>query len=243
MSAGVATQGQARLHNVSNLLLDMDGVLFRGSTPLPGAAGFIDWIRARGWRFRLLTNNATATPEQNVEKLDAMGIRVGLAEVMTSAQATALYLRELNAPGLRAYVVGEVGLRKALTDAGIDLTDDPLQADWVVAGLDRHATYTSLKDACLAIEHGAGFVATNADKSFPVEDGLIPGAGALQAAIIATTGVEPVVIGKPTSRCCDSPCWSWARRLMTRRWSVTGWTRTSRRVTAPAWHPSSFSRV
>ena len=175
----------------------MDGVLFRGQTALPQAAVFLRWLRDRQIGFVLTTNNSTLTPAQNAQKLKSMGLDVPAESILTSSLATATYLVEQGAEGHLAIAIGETGLTEALTSAGIRLTDDPASARWVIAGLDRQVTYEKLRLACLAIETGATFVATNADSSLPVEEGLIPGAGAIQAAIIATTGVKPVVIGKP----------------------------------------------
>ena len=185
------------LSSVQHLLCDMDGVLFRGADPLPGAAEFIAWLRESGVRFQLITNNSTATPATNVAMLGRLGIRVNEGEILTSSIATALYLKESGARGQAVYVIGEEGLITALESAGMHLTEVPEEAAWVVAGLDREVTYARLRDASFAIEHGARFVATNADGSLPVEWGKIPGAGALQAAITTTTGKEPKVIGKP----------------------------------------------
>jgi 4-nitrophenyl phosphatase len=180
---------------IRHLLIDLDGVLFVGSTALPDAPAFIDWLRNREITFRLVTNNATLTPEQYVAKLEGMGIAVEPAEVFTSALATAIYLQREGAEGQTAYVVGEAGLKTALQGVGLRLSDR--HPDWVVAGLDRQLTYESLAVACLAIRAGARFVGTNPDTSLPTERGLVPGAGAIQAALVAATGVTPVVIGKP----------------------------------------------
>lgn len=180
---------------VRALLIDLDGVLYRGNTALPDAAEFIAWLRRRGFRFRLATNNATLTPQQYVEKLAGMGIDVESREVFTSALATALYLRHEGAEGQTAYAIGETGLLSALEGAGIRI--DASNPQWVVAGLDRTLTYDKLATAALAINAGARFVGTNPDTSLPTERGLLPGAGAIQAALTAATGVHPVVVGKP----------------------------------------------
>jgi 4-nitrophenyl phosphatase len=185
------------LASITHLLVDMDGVLFRGGKGLPGASEFLPWLRQRGIRFQLLTNNATLTPDQNVAKLTALGIHCDPSEILTSAQATALYLQRHAPPAPRVYVIGEEGLRAALAAIGVRFATGPDGVDWVVAGLDRQATYQTLKTAALAIERGARFLATNNDPSLPVEEGEVPGAGALQAAITATTGVHPTVVGKP----------------------------------------------
>ncbi|HZU14378.1 MAG TPA: HAD-IIA family hydrolase [Chloroflexota bacterium] len=178
-----------------HLLIDLDGVIYRGDTPLRGAARFLAFLRERGITVRLVTNNATLTPQQYVAKLDAMGITVDTAEIFTSALATGLYLREHRNGTSTALVIGETGLRDAVTAAGLLAARD--NPDWVVMGLDRHVTYEDLAAAALAIEGGARFVGSNPDTSFPSERGLVPGAGALIGAVRLTTGVEPTIIGKP----------------------------------------------
>jgi 4-nitrophenyl phosphatase len=180
---------------VRHLLVELDGVLYRGNAAIPGARDFIVWLHARRISFRLVTNNATLTPGQYREKLAAMGIEASEDEFFTSSLATAAYLETQGAKGQTALVVGEDGLRQALEDSGMQLVDS--HAQWVVAGLDRTLTYQKLATASLALEAGAKFVGTNPDTSFPVEAGLVPGAGAILAALSATTGKEPVVIGKP----------------------------------------------
>jgi 4-nitrophenyl phosphatase len=181
--------------DIHDLLIDLDGVLYRGSTALPGASDFIRFLRDRDIGFRLITNNATLTQEQYVNRLRGMDIPVDADELFTSALATGLYLARQGAGGGTAFVIGEDGLREALIENGLQLTEEG--ADWVVVGLDRKATYDRLARAALAVEAGARFVGSNPDLSFPTEAGLVPGAGALQGVITATTGVEPVVIGKP----------------------------------------------
>jgi 4-nitrophenyl phosphatase len=180
---------------IRSLLIDLDGVIYRGNTAIPDAQRFIEWLGTRGVSFRLVTNNATLTPEQYVVKLEHMGIRVNPQDVFTSALATAQYLSEEAGIAPTAYVVGQDGLVDALAAAGVVLTPDDPQ--WVVVGLDRTLTYEKLSHASLCIERGARFVGSNPDTSFPTERGLEPGAGAILAAIRATTGVQPVIIGKP----------------------------------------------
>jgi 4-nitrophenyl phosphatase len=180
--------------DIRHLLIDLDGVLYVGTTALPGASEFIGWLRGRGIAFRLVTNNATLTPAGYVRKLGAMGIDVGEDEVFTSALATALYLRKQR--GMQsAYVIGEEGLLEALHGAQVQLEVD--HPDWVIVGLDRKLTYDKLAKAALALQRGARFLGTNPDRSLPTEGGLVPGAGAIQAALTAATGIQPTMIGKP----------------------------------------------
>jgi HAD superfamily hydrolase (TIGR01450 family) len=130
------------------------------------------------------------------DKLRAIGIEADPAEVVTSALATAELLAERG--GGRAFVIGQDGVREALTDAGIRILEgEPEEADLVVVGFDGGATYGSLKRASLLVQRGARLVATNADGSYPAADGLWPGAGALLSVITTTTGAEPEIVGKP----------------------------------------------
>jgi 4-nitrophenyl phosphatase len=178
-----------------HLLIDLDGVLYRGGHALDGADRFVKWMRDHDVSFRLVTNNATLTPAMYVQKLAAMGIGVSEREIFTSALATASYLRDQKAGRPTAFVIGEEGLITALREAGVRFESE--RPDWVVVGLDRGLTYDNLSAAALALEAGARFIGTNPDTSYPTERGLLPGAGAIQAAITATTGVKPIIMGKP----------------------------------------------
>lgn len=184
------------LADINAFIIDMDGVLYRGDRPLPGAAGFIARLQALQTPFLLVTNNSTRTPDQYVSKLARMGIQVAEERILTSAQATARYLAGLAGRGTRVYPIGEVGLREALVAEGLTLADGP-DVNFVVVGMDRNLTYDKLRVAVLAIRRGAGFIGTNPDRTFPAEDGIHPGAGSILAAIQTATDVAPTVIGKP----------------------------------------------
>ncbi len=178
------------------ILFDLDGVLYRGEDAVPSAPPTLAELRRRGVRPVFLTNNSSRTPLQVAEKLRGIGIEAEPGEVVTSALATAELLAERG--GGRAFVIGQDGVREALSDAGIAIVDgDPEEADLVVVGYDGGATYGSLKRASLLVQRGARLVATNADGSYPAADGLWPGAGALLAVITTTTGAEPEIVGKP----------------------------------------------
>lgn len=180
------------------ILLDLDGVLYRGDQAVEGAASTVAELRDRGRRLAFLTNNSSRTPEQIVGKLAGLGITASPAEVVTSALATADLL--VARGGGSAFAIGEDGLRRALAEAGIRvLSEDAERVDWVVVGLDRGATYRSLTRACMLVQRGAKLVATNGDVSFPVPEGVWPGAGALLAVVTSTTGATPEVVGKPRS--------------------------------------------
>jgi glycerol-1-phosphatase len=178
------------------ILFDLDGVLYRGEEAVPSAPPTLAELRRRGVRPVFLTNNSSRTPLQVAEKLQGIEIEAEPGEVVTSALATAELLAERG--GGHAFVIGQDGVREALTDAGIAILDgEPEEADLVVVGYDGAATYGSLKRASLLVQRGARLVATNADGSYPAADGLWPGAGALLAVITTTTGAEPEIVGKP----------------------------------------------
>jgi glycerol 3-phosphatase-2 len=178
-------------------LFDLDGVLYRGSSEVPGASAAVSRLRTMGKRIAFVTNNSSGTPDTVAERLRGVGIEADAAEVETSALTSASLLA---ARGIGvAYVVGEDGIRTALGAAGIAVAgDDDEPVDAVVVGLDRAADYRSLARASVLVERGAALIATNPDTSFPAPNGeRWPGAGALLATIVATTGARPEVIGKP----------------------------------------------
>lgn len=180
-------------------LIDMDGVIYRGDEPTPGAATFISALQEGGHRFMFLTNNATKTPRQYVEKLAAMDIHVGDENVFTSPLATAAYLVHHLPPPRRILVVGGNGIQRAVVEAGYQIVQRAEEAQVVVAGLDQHVTYEHLAEAALAIEAGCPWIGTNPDLTVPSERGNMPGAGALLAFLEASTGRRPVIIGKPAT--------------------------------------------
>lgn len=196
MSPSRLRNAHRALCNVHGLLVDMDGVIYREQQVFPGTHAFFDFLRTRDIPFILVTNNSSRTTQQIRDHLVDMGLTVTSEEILTSAQATALYLRERAPAGARVLPVGHEGLRAALRDAGLTLVDTR-PADYVVVGIDWHFTYDTLKRAGLAIRDGAGFVGTNPDRTFPGKEGILPGAGAILAALTAYTDVEPVIIGKP----------------------------------------------
>ena len=195
------------MHTLTDLraaVIDMDGVLWEGDRALPGLAEFFAALRRRGVPFVLATNNASRTPEQYLAKLAGFGVTVARDEVLTSAQATALYLLSIaeghaaNGRRPRVFAIGDDGVRQALTEAGFDLLGlYELGADYVVCGMDRGLSWDKLATASLNIRAGARFVGTNPDRSFPTERGLTHGNGAILAALQTATDVAPIVIGKP----------------------------------------------
>jgi 4-nitrophenyl phosphatase len=185
------------LSRYNAVLLDMDGVLYRGQAPLPGVNELLALFERRGIVYACVTNNAMLTQDQYEAKLAAMGIRIPGARIVTSPIATRRYL-ETQAPRVTpAYCVGMEGLRAALFDDGYFVLDER-RPRFVVVGLDMEVTYAKLRTACLAIRAGARFIGTNGDTTLPTEEGIVPGAGSFLALLRAATDVEPFVIGKPS---------------------------------------------
>jgi 4-nitrophenyl phosphatase len=195
-AAAALTQQQiARLRSLRAFLVDLDGVVYTGNTPVPGASEFFQFLTATGRLFQCITNNSTLTADQFAAKLRAMHVDVRPDQVLTSPHATAVALRDRLPRGARVMAIGEEGLVRALVDGGFKLVAE--RPDALVCGLDRQLTYERLAAACLAVRTGIPFIATNPDLSLPTEHGFLPGNGAAVAYIQTATGVAPTVIGKP----------------------------------------------
>ena len=191
------------LSDLRAAIIDMDGVLWEGDRALPGLVEFFAALRRRDLPFVLATNNASRTPEQYLAKLAGFGVTITRDEVLSSAQATALYLRQQVGPlngraPTRVFAIGDDGLRQALTEAGFGLAGlYEVDAEYVVCGMDRGLSWDKLATASLNLRAGARFIGTNPDRSLPTERGFTHGNGAILAALQTATDVAPVVIGKP----------------------------------------------
>ncbi|RTE02227.1 TIGR01457 family HAD-type hydrolase [Paenibacillus whitsoniae] len=181
---------------MKGFLIDLDGTLYRGHERIPGAAEFIQWLQDAQLPYLLVTNNSSRTPEAVAEHLQGLGIAVPAAAVYTSAQAAAQYLTE-QGRARSVHMIGEAGLQLALEEAGFAVGGTTV-CDYVVQGIDRSFSYAKLTEAVRQLAGGAAYVLTNPDRLLPSDGGLMPGAGTLAAAITAASGVEPVVIGKPS---------------------------------------------
>jgi 4-nitrophenyl phosphatase len=188
-------QDIARLAKVRAAVSDMDGVLWRGDMPTPGLAHFFAFLRRHDIRFVLATNNATRTAAQYAEKLAEFGVRVSEAEILPSCDVVADYLTTIAPPGTRVFVVGEPALVQSIQARRFVVSED--EAEIVVAGLDRQATYARLAHATRLIRNGATFVGTNPDRTWPSETGLTPGAGSILAFLEAASDVKPFIVAKP----------------------------------------------
>lgn len=182
-------------------LIDLDGTIYLGSHRIPAAESFIHELQKRGIPYLFVTNNTTKTPEMVQENLaNQFNIKTDLDTIYTASQATVDHMIDKGLPKT-AYVIGEVGLRQAISQAGF--VEDTQNPAYVVVGLDRQFTYDHLSTACLAIQKGACFIGTNPDLRIPTEQGELPGGGAIATLLARATGVEPLYIGKPSSIIMD----------------------------------------
>jgi 4-nitrophenyl phosphatase len=180
---------------IQALILDMDGVLWRGSEAIGDLQSIFRQINRIGWKVIFATNNASRTIQQYVNYLSSFGIQSESWQIITSSTAALAYLTNLFPQGGPIYIIGEQGLIEACTEQGFYQSTRNSLA--VVAGIDRKLTYDKLKTATLLIRSGVPFIGTNPDRTFPTPQGLVPGAGSILAALSAACDVSPIIMGKP----------------------------------------------
>ncbi|MFO0945792.1 MAG: TIGR01457 family HAD-type hydrolase [Planctomycetota bacterium] len=179
----------------TGFLIDMDGVIYRGSQLIPGAADFIRRLLDLDIPFLFLTNNSQRTKRDVATRLQRMGVPAKEHHIFTCAMATARFLAQQK-PGGTAYVIGEGGLLNALHRNGYSIVDhDP---DYVVVGEGRAMTLEMIETAVRMILNGAKLIATNLDPNCPTQNGLRPGCGAIVAMLETATGIKAFSVGKPS---------------------------------------------
>ena len=176
-------------------LLDMDGVIYRGSKLIPGAKSFIQHLRETETRFLFLTNNSQRTRRDVAMKLCRMGIEATERDIFTCSMATARFVAHQK-PGGSAYVIGEGGLLNALHLNGYSVVED--NPDFVIVGEGRTMTFEMIEKAVRLVASGARLIATNLDPNCPTEAGIRPGCGAIAAMIESATGKKAFSVGKPS---------------------------------------------
>jgi glycerol 3-phosphatase-2 len=187
----------AQAHDLA--LVDLDGVAYQGHLPIDHAASSLGAARDQGLRLVFVTNNASREPEDVAAQLSGLDIPTRPDEVMTAAQACAALLQTRLAAGAKVLVVGGKGLATAVAEAGFEIVagaDD--RPDAVAQGFSPDLGWSDLAEAAYAVAGGAWHVASNRDLSLPTARGFAPGNGALVAAVVAATGVEPDSAGKPS---------------------------------------------
>ncbi len=184
-----------RFPHIKALILDLDGVLWRANEPIGDLPAIFSRIAELGYRVIFCTNNSTGTAGFLHQKLLGFGVQKSIGQIVTSSMAVAHMLKKRFPQGGALFILGESGLVEPLEQAGFFHAEKDVLA--VVAGLDRELTYRKLRQATTLIRAGAPFIGTNPDKTFPTPEGIIPGAGSILAALEASSGVRPEIIGKP----------------------------------------------
>jgi arabinose operon protein AraL len=179
-------------------IFDLDGTIYRSDKLIPGADGVIRRLRENRRKVVFLSNKPIQTREDYASKLTRLGIPTQPDEVINSTFVMVNYLRKI-APKARLFVVGETPFIEELKRADFKITDQPKEIEYVVAAFDRTFDYQKLNIAFQAIRLGAHFIATNPDRTCPVEGGEIPDCAGMIAAIEAVTGKKvEVIVGKPS---------------------------------------------
>ncbi len=181
---------------------DLDGVVWRGEASIAGSAQAIDSLRAAGWRIAFVTNNSSLRVADYVERLASHGIAAAPDELCTSAQAAAAVVAAKVPAGSSVLVSAGPGVVEALDGRGLRVVTAP-PADAVVVGFHRDFDFDKLTRAADAVRAGAVYVATNLDPTYPVPNGMIPGAGSLAAAVSTASSRIPIVAGKPEQPMAD----------------------------------------
>lgn len=187
------------LDNIEGFILDLDGTVYRGDLAIDGARETIAALKANGKRVVYLSNRGNISRATCYKKLTDMGMDVSIDEIILTSTVTAQYLKSAH-PEDSAWVLGDKGLREELSSVGVALAEKPEESDWLVITLHENLTYIELNHAFRAVRHGARIIATNADKSFPRDDGECIDVAGMIGAIVATTGKEAeLVMGKPSA--------------------------------------------
>jgi glycerol-1-phosphatase len=175
---------------------DLDGVVWRGSEAIAGSPEAVAVLRDAGFRVGFVSNNSSQPIGEVVDKLSSMGISASRDDVLTSAVAAAALLAAALPPGAPVLACAGPGVVEALTDAGLGVVDRP-PADAVVVGFHRGFDFDELDRASAAVRAGARFITTNLDATYPIPGGMLPGSGAITAAVATASGRTPEVAGKP----------------------------------------------
>lgn len=185
--------------NIKALIIDMDGVIWKGDAPIGDLPSTFRKIRERGLRFVFATNNGTKSPEEYQEKLRTLGVEIEPSQVVTSALGIAFMLDREYPKGTKIFMIGENGICAALEEKGFEIlsVERAQEAQIFVMGIDRGINFQKVAEATLLVRNGIPFYATNTDRTFPTPRGEIPGAGAWLSIITTATGVDPIVAGKP----------------------------------------------
>lgn len=178
-------------------LLDMDGTIYLDEDLFPGTKPFLADVKRLGGRYLFLTNNSSKSVKAYVEKLGRLGIKAAEEDFLTSVDALIDHLKGKD-PYRLCYVFGTESFRSQLAQAGIPVTDTLSDAvDCLLIGFDTELTFKKLEDACILLNRGVDFIATNPDWVCPTWYGSVPDCGSVCEMLHRATGRRPLVIGKP----------------------------------------------
>jgi HAD superfamily hydrolase (TIGR01450 family) len=180
-------------------LVDLDGVMWRGETPVDGAAAAIEALRARGRRVVFVTNNASRSARDYAAKLMRMHVPTAPNDIVSSAHAVVAHLRELGLErGARVHVFGTAALGQILRGAGFTTTKETERVEACVVAWNPRMSFEDMRRAADVARSGLPLIGANRDGTYPTEDGLVPGTGAILAAVEVASGRQATVVGKPS---------------------------------------------
>jgi arabinose operon protein AraL len=187
------------MKDVKGFIFDLDGTVYLGNKLIPGAKETIELLRERGKKVVFLTNYPLETRSQKVEKLKKLGIEASIDDVINSIYVLTEYLTSIG-DNLRILPIAENVLIQKLVEKGHIITYDPKQTDYVVISWDREFNYEKLNLALQAVRNGAKMIASNPDRTCPVENGeVVPDAAGMIGAIQGVTGKKvDIMVGKPS---------------------------------------------
>ena len=187
----------AELSQKRFFLLDMDGTIYLDESLFPGTLPFLDYVRETGGKYLFLTNNSSRSVETYLEKLARLGVPAEPDDFLTSTSALIEDLKH-RPPYRLCYAFGTAAFRQQLTDGGINITDRLSdEVDCLLIGFDTELTFRKLEDACILLDRGVDFIATNPDWVCPTWYGSVPDCGSVCEMLYRATGRRPRVIGKP----------------------------------------------
>jgi HAD superfamily hydrolase (TIGR01450 family) len=205
-SVRLAVQLSQVARQYDQFILDLDGCVWVGGRPLPGAVDAIGALREAGKPAAFVTNNPREAGEEYVRRLWGIGVQASLGDVVTVGGAVQHLLHETRS-GRTAFVIGSKVLRRHVADANLKVlngTDLASRADLVVVGGTDEFDFADLRNAVLAVQRGAELVATSRDRTYPMPDGMWPGAGAVLAAVEYATERTAAIVGKPEPRLIET---------------------------------------
>ncbi|MBA5851822.1 HAD-IIA family hydrolase [Clostridium sp. cel8] len=196
-----------KITDIKCFVLDMDGTFYLGDQLIDGALDFIKTLEKQNKEFVFLTNNSSKNKYAYQGKLKKMGLEIDPERVLTSGEATAIYLKNKK-PEAKVFLLGTPLLEEEFTNAGFKLVKGrECNPDFVVLGFDTTLTYEKLWIACDFIRDGVEYIATHPDYNCPIENSkYMPDAGAMIDFIYASTNKRPYVVGKPNKQIIDVLC-------------------------------------